>query len=139
MRFARKTDHQPLFAVATPIHMIAPVSAGNADRRMGGNSIQTIPANAAGSAGNDDERVEQRLEVHDDQHVHEHDGAEQAINRPLNEAFIVWACRHTNMRRPRCSTILDRPAITLVGIDLPRRQSAMSVTLPARVRARQAR
>jgi len=37
-------------AVATPMHMIAPVSAGTDSGVWVANSIQTIPASAAGSA-----------------------------------------------------------------------------------------
>ena len=39
-----------LFAVATPMHMIAPVSAGTDSVVPVTNSIQTMPASAAGSA-----------------------------------------------------------------------------------------
>ena len=39
-----------LFAVATPMHMIAPVSAGTDSVVCVANSIQTMPASAAGSA-----------------------------------------------------------------------------------------
>ena len=40
-----------LFAVATPMHMIAPVKAGTDRVVWVMNNIQTIPAKAAGSAG----------------------------------------------------------------------------------------
>ena len=39
-----------LFAVATPMHMIAPVSAGTDSVVPVANSIHTMPASAAGSA-----------------------------------------------------------------------------------------
>ena len=39
-----------LLAVATPMHMIAPVSAGTLNVVCDRNSIQTMPASAAGSA-----------------------------------------------------------------------------------------
>ena len=39
-----------LFAVATPMHMIAPVRAGTLSVVPVRNSIQTIPASAAGRA-----------------------------------------------------------------------------------------
>ena len=39
-----------LLAVATPMHMIAPVSAGTESVVCVENSIQTMPASAAGSA-----------------------------------------------------------------------------------------
>ena len=39
-----------LFAVATPMHMIAPVSAGTLSVVCVTNSIHTMPASAAGSA-----------------------------------------------------------------------------------------
>ena len=39
-----------LFAVATPMHMMAPVSAGTDSVVPVANSIHTMPASAAGSA-----------------------------------------------------------------------------------------
>ena len=39
-----------LLAVATPMHMMAPVKAGTDSVVRVVNSIQTMPANAAGSA-----------------------------------------------------------------------------------------
>ena len=39
-----------LLAVATPMHMIAPVSAGTDNGVPVANNIQTIPASAAGNA-----------------------------------------------------------------------------------------
>ena len=39
-----------LFAVATPMHMIAPVKAGTDKVVLVRNSIHTMPAKAAGSA-----------------------------------------------------------------------------------------
>ncbi len=38
------------FAVATPMHMMAPVSAGTDSVVLVRNSIQTMPASAVGSA-----------------------------------------------------------------------------------------
>ncbi len=39
------------FAVATPMHMMAPVSAGTLNRVLVKNRNHAIPASAAGSAG----------------------------------------------------------------------------------------
>ena len=39
-----------LLAVATPMHMMEPVSAGTLMRGVGRNRNQTIPASAAGNA-----------------------------------------------------------------------------------------
>ena len=47
---ARTLTTRMLFAVATPMHMIAPVSAGTDSVVPVTNSIQTMPASAAGSA-----------------------------------------------------------------------------------------
>ena len=66
------------FAVATPMHMIAPVSAGTDSVVPVTNSIQMIPASAAGQRGDDHERVEPALEVHHDQQVDQHDRGDQA-------------------------------------------------------------
>ena len=75
--FAKLTTRM-LFAVATPMHMIAPVSAGTLIVVCVTNSIQTMPASAPGSADDDDERIEPGLEVDDDQQVDEHDRHRQA-------------------------------------------------------------
>ena len=62
-----------LLAVATPMHMMAPVSAGTDSVVWVTNSIQTMPARAAGKRHHDHERVQPGLEVHDDQQVDQHD------------------------------------------------------------------
>ena len=66
-----------LFAVATPMHMMAPVRAGTLTVVWVRNSIQTMPAKRGGQRGDDDQRIEQRLEIHDDEHVDQNDGADQ--------------------------------------------------------------
>ena len=50
MRSFEKLTTKMLFAVATPMHMIEPVKAGTLMVVCVRNSIQTIPASAAGSA-----------------------------------------------------------------------------------------
>ena len=50
MRSRAKLTTSTLLAVATPMHMIAPVSAGTLTVVCVRNSIQTMPASAAGSA-----------------------------------------------------------------------------------------
>ena len=57
------------FAVATPMHMMAPVSAGTDSVVPVMNSIQTMPASAAGQRGDDDEGVEPGLKVDDDHEI----------------------------------------------------------------------
>src|SRR5580704_5607454 len=49
MRSRAKLTTRMLFAVATPIHMIAPVSAGTLNVVPVMNSIQAMPARAAGN------------------------------------------------------------------------------------------
>ena len=49
-RSRAKLTTRMLFAVATPMHMIAPVSAGTDSVVCVTNSIQTMPASAAGRA-----------------------------------------------------------------------------------------
>ena len=71
-----------LLAVATPMHMIDPVSAGTLMLVLVTNRNQTIPASAAGKRGNDDERIEPGLKVHHDQQVHQQDGKRQSRNQP---------------------------------------------------------
>ena len=65
-------------AVATPMHMMAPVSAGTDRVVPVANSIQTMPASAAGKGGDDHERIEPGLEIHHDQKIDQHNGADQA-------------------------------------------------------------
>ena len=60
------------------MHMMAPVSAGTDSVVSVANSIQTMPASAAGSAVMMTNGIAPRLEIHDDQQVDQHDGAEQA-------------------------------------------------------------
>jgi hypothetical protein len=48
-----------------------------------------MPASAAGSAVMMMNGIEQRLEIHDDQHVHQMMAPIRPISRPLNEAFMV--------------------------------------------------
>ena len=71
-----------LFAVATPTHMMAPVSAGTLRVVPVTSSIQAMPASAAGKRGDDDERVRPGLEVDDDQQIHQHDRADEADRKP---------------------------------------------------------
>ena len=49
-RSRAKLMTRTLLAVATPMHMMAPVSAGTDSVVAVANSIQTMPASAAGSA-----------------------------------------------------------------------------------------
>ena len=65
------------FAVAMPMHMMAPVSAGTDSVVPVMNSIQTMPASAAGQRGDDDEGIEPGLEVDDDDEIDEHDCARE--------------------------------------------------------------
>ena len=50
IRSRAKLITRMLLAVATPMHMIAPVSGGTESVVPVANSIQTMPANAVGSA-----------------------------------------------------------------------------------------
>ena len=85
-----KLTSRMLFAVAMPMHMMAPVRAGTDSVVPVMNSIQTMPASAAGQRGNDDERVEPGLEVDDDHEVDEDDGAGKAEIKLAVGAVIVW-------------------------------------------------
>ena len=78
-----KLTTRMLFAVATPMHMIAPVSAGTDNVVPVTNNIQTMPARAAGQRRDDDERVEPGLEVDDDQQIDQHDREGQADHELL--------------------------------------------------------
>jgi len=56
-----------LFAVATPMHMIAPVSDGTLSVVRVSSSVQQMPASRAGQGGNNNEGIEPRLKIDDDQ------------------------------------------------------------------------
>ena len=73
-----KLTTRMLFAVATPMHMMAPVSAGTLSVVCVRNSIQHDAGQRRRQRRDDDERIEPRLEVHDDQQVDQHDGEHQA-------------------------------------------------------------
>ena len=67
-----------LFAVATPMHMIAPVSAGTDSVVCGGEQHPDDAGQRRRQRRDDDERIDPGLEVHDDQQIDQHDRAEQA-------------------------------------------------------------
>jgi len=52
-----------LLAVATPMHMIAPVSAGTDSVVCVANSIQTMAGERRRQCGDDDERIAPRLKL----------------------------------------------------------------------------
>ena len=66
-----------LLAVATPMHITAPVSDGTFNVVCVSNRNQQIPASAPGKRRNDDERIKPRLEIHHDQQIHQHNRASQ--------------------------------------------------------------
>ena len=71
-----------LFAVATPMHMIAPISAGTLSVVCVRKRKSTMPASAAGSAVMMMNGIEPRLKVDDDQHVDQHDREAEAREQP---------------------------------------------------------
>ena len=67
--------------MATPMHMIAPVSAGT---RNGGSRQEEHPDDAGqrpGQRHHDHRRVDPGLEIHDDQQVNQHNGEQQAAEQ----------------------------------------------------------
>jgi hypothetical protein len=48
-----------------------------------------MPAKRRGQRRDDDEGIEPGLEVDDDQHVDQHDGADQAEQQAVERAFMV--------------------------------------------------
>ena len=71
-----------LFAVATPMHMIAPVSAGTLSVVCGKEQEPDDAGQRRRQRRDDDERIEPRLEVHHDQQVDQHDRERQAGEQP---------------------------------------------------------
>ena len=67
-----------LLAVATPMHMIAPVSDGTLRVVWVKSKIQQMPARAPRQRGDDDERIQPGLEIYDDQQVRQDDRAKQS-------------------------------------------------------------
>ena len=67
-----------LLAVATPMHMMAPISDGTLSVVPVTNNIHRMPAIAPGQRRQNDERVEPRLEVHRHQQIHQHHGEDHA-------------------------------------------------------------
>ncbi len=63
-----------LFAVATPMHMIAPMSAGTLIVVWVKQQREDDAGQRRGQRGDDDERIEPRLEIDHDQQVKQQDG-----------------------------------------------------------------
>ena len=100
-----------LLAVATPMHMIAPISAGTLSVVCrSGRASTTMPASAAGSAVMMMNGSSQRLEVHDDQQVDEHDREREAAERGrCTTTRMVSTWPRTMMKRARAAAPADRP------------------------------
>ena len=100
-----------LLAVATPMHMIAPVSAGTDSVVWLRTASQTMPAKAGGKRRDDHERIGPGLEIHHDQQIDQHDRAEQPEQQPGEGAVhglhlaraddraalwhLAWRCRRS--------------------------------------------
>ena len=67
-----------LLAVATPMHMMAPISAGTLSVVWVRKSNEHDAGERRGQRRDDDERVQPGLEVDHDQHVDQHDGEDKA-------------------------------------------------------------
>ena len=72
-RSLAKLTTRMLFAVATPMHMMAPVSDGTLSVVCDQEQEPDDPGQRRRQRRDDDERIEPRLEVHDDQQVDQHD------------------------------------------------------------------
>ena len=66
-----------LFAVATPMHMMAPISAGTLSARVGEEQEEHNARQRSGQSRNDDERIDPALKINDDQQVDQHDGKDE--------------------------------------------------------------
>ncbi len=86
-----------LLAVATPMHMMAPIKSGNAESGMRDEEEQDDSGQRRGQCGDDDERVKPRLEVYHDQQIHQDDRKTQTANQAYIGAAhraILAAKRH---------------------------------------------
>ena len=91
-----------LFAVATPMHMIAPVSAGTLSVVCDEEQHPDDAGERGRQRRDDDERIEPGLEVHDDQQVDEHDRERQAGEQPVNDVRMVCdLAAHDHLRAAR--------------------------------------
>jgi hypothetical protein len=82
-----KLTTRMLFAVATPMHMIAPVSAGTLIV-VSSQTESRQSRQRGGQRHQDDEGIEPRLEIHHDQQIDEHDrksqSRQQAVKRRIH-------------------------------------------------------
>ena len=90
-RSRAKLTTSMLLAVATPMHMIAPVSAGTRQRGAGREQHPDDPGQRRRQRGDDDERVGPGLEVHDDQQVDQHHGPGEAEEQARECACSSWS------------------------------------------------
>ena len=128
--FAKVTIRM-LLAVATPMHMIAPIRAGTLSGRLGQEQGPEDAGQRPGQRGQDDERVEPRLEVHHHQEVDEQDREHQPGRQPEERAVhaLHLAADHDRAAARqalpgRVHDLLDvgrdRPEVTAldVGVDV---------------------
>ncbi len=100
MRSRAKLTTRMLLAVATPMHMMAPVRAGTLSVVP---VMQQHPGNAGhggGQCGDDDEGIGPGLEVDDDQQVHQHDRADHADRQPRVGGVMVCTWPRSTMCVP---------------------------------------
>ena len=82
-----------LFAVATPMHMIAPISEGTLKRGLRDEQHPDDAGQRAGQRHQDDERIEPGLEVHRHQEIDQHHGEDQPQPEPVERIRIVSPAR----------------------------------------------
>ena len=70
-----------LFAVATPMHMMAPISAGTLSVVWVRKRNSTMPAKRRRQRGDDDEGIQPALEVDHNEQINQHDGEDQAAQQ----------------------------------------------------------
>ena len=104
MRSLAKATTRMLFAVATPMHMMAPISAGTLSVVRVTNRNSTIPASARRKRADDDERIEPRLKVHDDQQINQHDAKPSPAYRAVKDVRIVSTCPRRSFRSRAAET-----------------------------------
>ena len=78
----RRTPPGCCWRCPTPMHMIAPISAGTLSVVPVRKRNTMMPGEGGGQRRDDDERIEPGLEVHDDQQVDEHDREGEAAEEP---------------------------------------------------------
>ena len=97
-------------AVATPMHMMAPVSAGTDKRRVRHEQHPDDARQRRRQRRDDDERIRPGLEIHNDQQVDQGDRSQQAEQQP-SEGAVHGPDLSLQLHRPDLGRALRRELV----------------------------